>query len=197
MYYKLDDHLGMLYGGDWVVRRSSSDQKISASPSSLTLVVFDRNRHYPNPNMGNFRWANVEKFISLVNLLSMRNGGQVVPSTRKEDEEDDASWEDDSTAQLHLSGREDELKQKFLDRFAELLSRDKGGKYVCCVALRESGSQNIDDDAKVSLLVTRNKAFEGLDRKFCGAVQKLLTTLSESVGKALSVSSTHLCLRSI
>lgn len=67
----------------------------------------------------------------------------------------------------HLFSREDSvgdsegdrLEQPFLDSLAEIVTRDKGGKPVCCVALQGSGDRHLDGSRKTSLLVARNGAF--------------------------------------
>ncbi|KAI6028949.1 hypothetical protein EDC04DRAFT_3142747 [Pisolithus marmoratus] len=77
---------------------------------------------------------------------------------------------------------EDDLKRRFLDRFAKVMSRNKGGQCVTCVALRES--KNIDleelDGVKVTLLVARNEAFGDEDCSFCNKVERLLRALAAS-----------------
>ncbi|KAI6146682.1 hypothetical protein BKA82DRAFT_4356100 [Pisolithus tinctorius] len=130
--------------------------------------------------MAKFRLDNPEQFISLVNLLSLRNGGQLQPSKKEEEEheDNDVCADDESTV---WGGKEDEFKQRFLDRFAEIMSRDKGGEHVCCVALRESGDQRLDEDVKISLLVARNANFKNLDENFRRRLEKLLATIGTSV----------------
>ncbi|KIO03218.1 hypothetical protein M404DRAFT_625289 [Pisolithus tinctorius Marx 270] len=62
------------------------------------------------------------------------------------------------------------------------MSRDKGGKHVCCVALRQSGDRRLDGDVKISLLITRNVAFKNHDKKFCSTLQELLAAIRASAG---------------
>ena len=142
----------------------------------------------------NFRWHNVEQFISLVNLLSLRNGGQLGSNAaEKEDEEihmtnSAMGGDDGSNAD---AGGEDGLKRHFLDRFAEVMSRDKGGKHVSCVALRESGDRHSEEDVRVTLLVARNEAFGDHDQKFFNTVEKLLSIIGASVFTKTKGTSTY------
>ncbi|KAG6328816.1 hypothetical protein ID866_10272 [Astraeus odoratus] len=128
-----------------------------------------------------FRFKNVEQFINLVNLLSLRNGGQQGPRNRKD--VDGAPEVADGRARLGASsaGGQGELKQRFLDRFAEVMSRDKGWEHICCVALRESGDQCVEEDVTVSLLVARNGTFGDGDLEFCRRIEKHLGAIAASV----------------
>ncbi|KAI6146664.1 hypothetical protein BKA82DRAFT_4154665, partial [Pisolithus tinctorius] len=131
--------------------------------------------------MAKFQWEDHKQFISLINMLSLRNGGQLGPNDEEVDgvEVDvDNRWNQPSVG----DSKEDELKQHFLDRFAEIMSRDKGGKHVCCVALRQSGDRRLDGDVKISLLITRNVAFKNHDKKFCSTLQELLAAIRASAG---------------
>ncbi|KAI6102714.1 hypothetical protein EDD17DRAFT_232893 [Pisolithus thermaeus] len=133
--------------------------------------------------MAKFRWDNVEQFISLTNLLSLRNGGQLGPGNMNRDEgielDEDFGRGNSDTG----DSKEDELKQRFLDRFAEIMSRDKGGKHVCCVAMQESGDRHLDEDVNVSLLLARNDTFTEQDTKFCDILGGLLAAIGASVYK--------------
>ncbi|KAI6138606.1 hypothetical protein BKA82DRAFT_4234318 [Pisolithus tinctorius] len=129
--------------------------------------------------MAKFQLYNPEQFISLVNLLSLRNGGQLQPSNQEEEEhEDDEICGDDSTV---WGGKEDEFKQRFLDRFAEIMLRVKSRKHVCSVALRESRDQCLNGDVKISLFVARDVNFEHVDEKFRRRLEKLLAAIGASV----------------
>ncbi|KAI5994592.1 hypothetical protein F5J12DRAFT_414151 [Pisolithus orientalis] len=131
--------------------------------------------------MANFQWDNREQFISLIHLLSLRNGGQFEPNEDEADErveiDIDIHWNKHSVG----DSKEDKLKQHFLDRFAEMMSRKKGGKHVCCAAFRESGDRCLDKDVKISLLVARNTNFGDLDRAFRSRLEGLLATIGASV----------------
>ncbi|KAI6137183.1 hypothetical protein F5141DRAFT_71953 [Pisolithus sp. B1] len=129
--------------------------------------------------MARFQWENPEQFIGLVNLLSLRNGGQLQPSNGDGERhhnivvcgEDPAVWE----------GKEDELKQHFLDGFAEIMSRDKGGKYVSSAVLHLSTGRHPAEGVKASLLVARNGGFRKRDETFCSTLEGLLAAIGASV----------------
>ncbi|KAI6137196.1 hypothetical protein F5141DRAFT_72594 [Pisolithus sp. B1] len=112
--------------------------------------------------MAKFWLDEPEQFISLVNLLSLR----LQPSNKEEHEDGDT--------------RGDKSRQHFLDRFAEMMSRDKGGEYVCCVALRESGDKRPAEDVRTSLIVARNIDFNKVDEKFRSKVERLLSAIGAS-----------------
>ncbi|KAI6165435.1 hypothetical protein EDD17DRAFT_229417 [Pisolithus thermaeus] len=117
-----------------------------------------------------FRWEDAEMFTSLANLLSLRDGECPGPTERGgEDAEDD----------IALASARDDLKRRFLDSFAKVMSCSKGGKYVACVALRESRMEE-PNGIKVTLLVARNKACGERDRRFCSEVEDLLAALGAS-----------------
>ncbi|KAI6137191.1 hypothetical protein F5141DRAFT_72558 [Pisolithus sp. B1] len=120
---------------------------------------------------------NPEQFISLVNLLFLRKGGQL-QSGEEEELDDNDNCGDDLTAR---DGEEGEFKQRFLDRFAEMMSREKGGKRVCTVALHESRDQRLDQGVKISLIVARNVDFKHVDEKFRGRLERLLAAIGMSV----------------
>ncbi|KAI6133803.1 hypothetical protein EV401DRAFT_1575486 [Pisolithus croceorrhizus] len=116
-----------------------------------------------------FRWEDAEVFASLANLLSLRKGACLGPTERGEED-----TEDDMNSAHACDG--DDLKRRFLDSFAKVMSRSKGGECVACVALRESGNVDLEepDGVKVTLLVARNEAFGNDDCNFCNKVEKLL-----------------------
>ncbi|KAI6028947.1 hypothetical protein EDC04DRAFT_3142746 [Pisolithus marmoratus] len=117
-----------------------------------------------------FLWEDAELFTSLANLLRLRKRPCLGPM----------EWQDEDTEDATHACAGDDLKRRFLDGFAKVLSHDQGGKYVACVALRESGNVDLEepDGAKVTLLVARNEAFEDYDRSFCNRVEQLLAALS-------------------
>ncbi|KAI6165506.1 hypothetical protein EDD17DRAFT_1690553 [Pisolithus thermaeus] len=117
--------------------------------------------------MAKFQLDKPKQFISLVNLLSLRNSGQLQPSNGEEEHEDDDVFGD-------------KFKQRFLDRFAEMMSRGKGGKYVCCVALRESEDRHLVEDIKTTLIVARNDDFNNADEKFRSKLERLLSAIGAS-----------------
>ncbi|KAI6152986.1 hypothetical protein BKA82DRAFT_3970184 [Pisolithus tinctorius] len=141
--------------------------------------------------MAIFQWENIEQFIGLVNLLSLRNGGQVGPKTGKEEEEVQCSTNTEvSGGESDVrESKEDELKRRFLDKFAEAISNDKGDRHVavCSVALRESrGDRCPDGNVKVSLLVSRNQDFEQEDKNFFGTLERLLAAIGATVSEQIS-----------
>ncbi|KAH7884981.1 hypothetical protein F5I97DRAFT_1311550 [Phlebopus sp. FC_14] len=130
--------------------------------------------------MGSFRWENVEQFVGLTHILSLRNGGQIWPKVEKDDGDTDVEEDGDSDRTAMLTNGEDELKRRLLDRLAEAMSCDKGGKDVTCVAL-----QQVAED-RIVLLVARNDAFKGVHRKFCSTLEKLLIGIASAVEHAES-----------
>lgn len=85
---------------------------------------------------------------SLANLLSLRNGGELDPTSVDEFDELDDQVDDDLqshadtiTADLLASNQNDGLRRQFLNRLSELLAREKGGSYVSCAALRENETE--------------------------------------------------------
>ncbi|KAI6037927.1 hypothetical protein EDC04DRAFT_2897105 [Pisolithus marmoratus] len=131
--------------------------------------------------MAKFQWENREQFISLVNILSLRNGSQLRLNDDEENEEVEVDVDILGSKAFIWNSKGNELKQHLLDSFAEIMSRDKGGKHVCCVALHESGDWSRDVDAKISLFVARNTAFKDRDKKFCSTVSELLSTVGASL----------------
>lgn len=130
--------------------------------------------------MAKFQWEDHKQFISLINMLSLRNGGQLGPNDEEADEGVEVDVDNRWNQPFVGDSKEDELKQHFLDRFAEIMSRNKGGKHVCCVALRQSGDRRLDGDVKISLLIARNVAFKNHDKKFCSTLQELLAAIGAS-----------------
>ncbi|KAI6146680.1 hypothetical protein BKA82DRAFT_34542 [Pisolithus tinctorius] len=122
--------------------------------------------------MANFQWEDHKQLIDLINMLSLRNGGQLGPNNEEADE---------GVPSIRSISEEGELKRRFLDSFAEIMSRDKGGEHICSVALCESGDRRLDGDAKVSLFVARNSDFKNLDETFCNKLEGLLATIGASV----------------
>ncbi|KAI6037923.1 hypothetical protein EDC04DRAFT_2083362 [Pisolithus marmoratus] len=132
----------------------------------------------PLVSMARFQWEDFEQFIGLVNLLSLRDGQFQPRNGNKEEYEDIDVCRDE---QVVWEGEEDELKQHFLDRFAEIMSRDKGGKCVCSAALQQSASRHPGEGVKISLLVARNHNFQKRDSIFCSTLERLLTAIAASV----------------
>ncbi|KAI6020960.1 hypothetical protein BKA83DRAFT_1447902 [Pisolithus microcarpus] len=126
-----------------------------------------------------FRWEDAEVFASLANLLSLRQGACLGPTERGNKDTQHA------TANGAPACARDTLKRRFLDSFAKVMSRSKGGKCVACVALRESRNVDLEepDGVKVTLLVARNEVFEDVDFIFCNEIERLLAALGASACK--------------
>ncbi|KAI6000932.1 hypothetical protein EDC04DRAFT_2791303, partial [Pisolithus marmoratus] len=131
--------------------------------------------------MAKFQWENREQFINLVNILSLRNGGQLRLNDNEKIEEVEVVVDILGNKPFIGNSEGDEFKQQFLDSFAQIMSRDKGGKHVCCVALHRSGDRAHDVDFKISLFVACNTAFKDHDKKFCSTVSELLSTIGASL----------------
>jgi hypothetical protein len=117
----------------------------------------------------NFHWQldglDRSRFAALVNLLAMRQGGQM-----------DSPVESDhsSSADQESTSKERNLRIRFLDRFAELVSRGKGARLVSCTMLRETGG-------KVEIWVSRNSGFDlEEDSRFFGDFERLMPTVRHS-----------------
>ncbi|KAL6307475.1 hypothetical protein BKA93DRAFT_893568 [Sparassis latifolia] len=125
--------------------------------------------------MAPFLWNDEEQFIALVNLLSLRNGGQLDAGSGEDDvlnHSDEVDIDDGDTVHPHLmSGVDDDcLKRKVLDRMAEVASRDKGGRQVSCAILQEK------DDA-ITIYLSRNEGFDKTDKDFFKKTEKLLAAI--------------------
>ncbi|KAI6137110.1 hypothetical protein F5141DRAFT_1209430 [Pisolithus sp. B1] len=126
-----------------------------------------------------FRWEDAEVFANLANLLSLREGECPGPTRRGEED-----TEPDTVNGAPACAR-DTLKRRFLDSFAKVMSRSKGGEYVACVVLRESRNVDLEepDGVQVALLVARNEAFGDIDYRFCNEIERLLAALGASARK--------------
>jgi hypothetical protein len=78
-----------------------------------------------------------QRFSALINLLSIRQGGQVEPKLSV------------AESDLPTPTASTKLKARFLDRFAELISCERGAEYVSSTMLRER-------DGSVEVWVSRN-----------------------------------------
>ena len=117
----------------------------------------------------NFHWQleglNRSRFAALVNLVSMRQGGEMSPSA-----EEDTSNDVDHPS----TSPERKLRMRFLDRFAELVSRDKGPELMSCAMLRETGG-------KVEIWVSRNSGLDSEeDDRFFGDFERLMPNVRRS-----------------
>ena len=98
-----------------------------------------------------FVWSlpglNKHEFTAFGNLLALRNGGQVEPTSLPEDVLDGDESENDSEASSIVTNRPGQisnaghggLKRKFLDCLAEFAANKKGGRSVACTAMMEAG----------------------------------------------------------
>jgi hypothetical protein len=142
-----------------------------------------------------FHWdlpgLNATRFASLTNLLSLRNGGQLEPAgpsvVQPSSHTDVLEVEDDdidSLTDLNVEGEipaasvppksspnHIRLMEKFLDRLAELVSREKGGDRVACTAMRAG-------DHEVHLWVSLNDSFTPQDRNFLKRLEEDLTRIA-------------------
>ena len=157
----------------------------------------------------------VTRFAAMANLLSMRHGGQLSSAAPIDDEDDVLSNDGDdilSEADTDRPGPiatpvESKLKKKFLDRFAEIVSRAKNepsnpanrnrkhrkdastgqsaeahDSFVACTCLREY-------DRNVKLFVTRNNGLDAKDQAFFREIESLFRTLSNHLHQSCDQSS--------
>ena len=136
----------------------------------------------------NYPGLNSSHFHSLANLLSLRNGGQVEPSSLsdritvlEEDWDPDESGDGDAPSmdtrfahQISDSGHE-RLKRRFLDCLAEVAANKKGGTAVACSAMKEA-------EDNVAIWITRNEGFSDVDKLVFDKLGKMLGSLSCSGG---------------
>ncbi|KAJ3735073.1 hypothetical protein DFJ43DRAFT_71172 [Lentinula guzmanii] len=95
-----------------------------------------------------FTWdtQRLRAFNALINLLSLRNGRQL-----------ELKCVNQSVPFINDSYHR--IKQRFLDRFAEVVSNRRGGEHVACTIMRESGDH-------VVIWVARNGGFSRKDISF-------------------------------
>ncbi|KAJ4000321.1 hypothetical protein F5050DRAFT_1839842 [Lentinula boryana] len=95
-----------------------------------------------------FTWETqkLRVFNALINLLSLRNGRQLELKCVNQS----APFVNDPHRQI---------KQRFLDRFAEVISNQRGAEHVACTIMRESGDH-------VVIWVARNGGFRVKDISF-------------------------------
>ncbi|KAF2639440.1 hypothetical protein P280DRAFT_428535 [Massarina eburnea CBS 473.64] len=135
---------------------------------------------------GRFYWSypglDWSQFHSLANLLSLRNGGQVEPSSFSNTVLDE-NWDSDDSGDAHTSSIDTglanqisdsghgSLKQKFLDRMAEFAANESGGTAVACSIMREA-------ENNVIIWIARNNGFSDVDRTTFDKLGNLLGCLS-------------------
>jgi hypothetical protein len=111
-------------------------------------------------------------FVSLTNLLSMRNGGQLeAHDTCSDDATSDAGETSSSAATTHPATLSSpELKTRFLDRLAEVVSCKKGPTHVACAVMKE-------ENTHVTIWVARNEGFVEADVTFLKTFQELMSKI--------------------
>ena len=126
--------------------------------------------------MAIFRWDDAQ-LTSLINLLAMRSSTELDPnmdgSLKDEDEVIEQTEDDAKTSSPALISGVDpgDVKRRFLDRLAEVLSKDKGGTHVSCAVLKE-------ESGSITVFASRNSAFDKVDQRFCARFQELLMNIS-------------------
>ncbi|KAK3348856.1 hypothetical protein B0T25DRAFT_230661 [Lasiosphaeria hispida] len=122
------------------------------------------------------------RFQALIKLLHLRHNGQIERPTRLESvqlssDTDDAVAEaadDDSTKAMTLAdSNSDYLQRSFLDRLAELVADQKGGRHVAATMM-------VTTQDSVTVLVAKNDKFGARDGKFLGDVGAQLQLIAKS-----------------
>lgn len=130
------------------------------------------------------------EFQALANALLLQTGRQTEESSRFDSQNfaidtDVSSQASDDTVQNEFlsDSSPEKLKRKFLDRFSEFVSKEKGAKNVSCVVMAEG-----EDD--VMLWVTKNEGFTEEDENNLKVLEHLIpeTYLAKSKGMRAPVS---------
>lgn len=150
--------------------------------------------------MASLSSKDIKEYDAIVNLARTVAGLQQEPTYRQTDtpsladehlDDEDVASEDDEfdedaspaivgSMAVHSSRSanvDDRLRQRFLDRFAEMVSERKGGKYVACTAMRELGNH-------VIIFATYNKKFDREDVQFLKDTQDCLCSISKEPSTA-------------
>jgi hypothetical protein len=122
---------------------------------------------------------NQNQFVALTNLLSLRNNGQVEPTSIYEEPDPDERTHDgddsesiDTSVGQQLSGSgNDTLKRQFLDDVAEFAAKEHGVRFVACTAMRER-------EEDVTILIARNTPFEPSDFELFDKFSDLVSSWS-------------------
>lgn len=133
---------------------------------------------------------NRAKFEALTKLLRLHYHGQVEPPSRFDELQHDARTDDDavfddidSTKALRLTDFNlDHLRRVFLDRLAELVANEKGGRHVAATMM-------VDGQDKVDVFVTRNDEFRANDVTFLEQTEALLRLIAHGMGWLCALSS--------
>lgn len=126
---------------------------------------------------------NRAKFEALTKLLRLRYHGQVEHSSRFDELQHDARTDDDavfddvdSTKALTLTDvNPDHLRRVFLDRLAQLVANEKGGRHVAATMM-------VNGQDKVDVFVARNDKFRPNDVTFLEQTEALLRLIAHGVG---------------
>ncbi|KAK4454850.1 hypothetical protein QBC34DRAFT_103175 [Podospora aff. communis PSN243] len=116
-------------------------------------------------------------FEALTKLLRLRHQGQVETPTRFDEDADDdgqvtSEMDCSSVKALPLMDFEaNRLQRQFLDRLAELVANQKGGKHVAATAM------SVFPDS-VNVIVARNDGFRPIDKEFLERSQSLLRRIA-------------------
>lgn len=128
--------------------------------------------------------VNEQKFYALSSLLRLRNGGQLEEHATADDEWTNFSWlssKTDDTDSVHaLAGNSDydkELKERFLDRTAELISDSRGGSKVTATMLAEMPDVT-------HLFVAQNAALHEPALEFLKALELFIRDISRTNGES-------------
>lgn len=126
---------------------------------------------------------NRARFEALTKLLRLRYHGQVEPPSRFDELQHDARTDGDavfddvdSTMALTLTDfNPDHLRRVFLDRLAELVANEKGGRHVAATMM-------VNGQDKVDVFVARNDKFRPNDVTFLEQTEALLRLIAHGVG---------------
>ena len=126
------------------------------------------------------------RFESLTKLLRLRYNGQVEASTRFDEAQFDAIAgydglhdETDSIKATKLVEFDTgSLQRAFLDRLAELVANEKGGRHVAATLM-------IADHDGTRVFVSRNSKFRPRDEKFLKQTEELLRLVAEDKSQYL------------
>jgi hypothetical protein len=133
---------------------------------------------------------NRPQFKALTKLLRLRYHGQVEPPSRFDELQHDAKTDDDSvfddddsTKALTLTDFDpDRLRRVFLDRLAELVANEKGGRHVAAAMM-------VNGQDKVDVFIARNDKFRPKDVTFIEQTGALLRLIAHGVGWLCALSS--------
>jgi len=115
------------------------------------------------------------RFEALTKLLRLRHQGQVETPTRYDDDHDDDNIPETDCSSVKASPPSDleagRLRRQFLDRLAELMANQKGGRHVAATAMSVSPNS-------VKVTVAKNDKFRLTDKEFLERVQSLLRRIA-------------------